>query len=100
MAVAAVDRETADAGAGDHTARRRQTEHLGLAVEIAPGCPALDTRRAAGRIDRDATHEREIDYQATVVDGVAGDVVGATADGEQQASLPGEVDALDDIGGA
>src|SRR5215208_7456986 len=100
MAIPAVDGQTADPSAGDDAARDRQTEKLRLMVDVAPDGPALYSHRASIGVDVDAAHIREVDDQTAIIDGVAGDVVGASSHGEQQTMLPREVDARDDVGGA
>jgi hypothetical protein len=45
-------------------------------------------------------HLREVDHQAAVVDCVAGDVVAAALDRDEQVLLAREVDGVDDIGRA
>jgi hypothetical protein len=46
----------------------------------------------------DAAHLREVDHQAAVVDCVAGNVVAAALDRDEQVLLAREVDGVDDIG--
>ena len=65
---------------GDDAAGGRQAERLRLAVELAPGDAALGARRPPRRVDAHALHRRQVDHQAAVADGVAGDVVAAAAD--------------------
>ena len=46
--------------------------------------PPLGMRRAFGRIDPHALHPRQVNDEATIADGVAGDVMTASAHGHQQ----------------
>ena len=78
---------------------RRQAEGLRLVVELAPRHAALRLHRAPRAVDPDALHRREVDHQAAVADGVAGDVVTAPADGHQQMVGPREIDRPDHVGG-
>jgi hypothetical protein len=46
----------------------------------------------------DRAHPGQVNHDATVVDGIAGDVVATAPDGEQEVMLTGEIHRLDDIG--
>ena len=86
---AAVQGQAGDAGRRDDAAGHREAEELRLAVDVAPGRAALGPHRLRRGIDVDAAHLREVDHEAAVVDGVAGDVVAAAFDRQQQARARG-----------
>jgi hypothetical protein len=73
MTDAAVERQAGDACGRDDTARHPEPEELRLAVAVAPPCTALRPHRLCRLVDVDATHQRQIDDEAAVVDRVAGD---------------------------
>ena len=73
---------------------------LGLAIEIAPGRPALGADGAAHGIDPDPPHRRQVDHQPAVAGPEPGDVVAAAAHRQQQIVVGGEPDAGDDVGHA
>jgi hypothetical protein len=50
-------------------------------------------------VDTHPVHLREVDHEGTVADGLAGDVVAAAFDGDEQAVLAGELHAMHDVGG-
>src|SRR5262245_30377756 len=96
----AVKRQTAYAGSRNDATWCGESEQLGLAVDVGPGRSALGTDGPRGRINADGSHARQVDDDPAIVDGVAGDVVAASADREEQPSVAREVDGLDDIGHA
>ena len=53
----------------------------------------LRARRARARVDLDALHRREVDDDAAVDGGEAGDAVAAAAHGDEQLLAAGELDA-------
>ena len=64
---------------------------------VAPPC----TRTVCvDGLDVDAAHLRQVDDEAAVVDRVAGHVVAAALDRQQQALLAREVDRVDDVRGS
>ena len=66
-------------------------------AQVAPPCTC--TVRRERRPCRTARIAREVDDEAVVDDGGAGDVVAAAADGERQSVLGGEADRGGDVGG-
>jgi hypothetical protein len=72
---------------------------LGGSVEIGKEAAGLDLRAPGGRVNRDVFHEREIDHEAVVADGIAGDVMTATPDGNEELLCAPKSHCLDDIGG-
>src|SRR6185437_14540911 len=70
----AVQRQAGDTRRRDNAAGDREAEQLGLAIEVSPGRAALHTDGLRIRLDVDAAHLREVEHDAAVVDGVAGDV--------------------------
>jgi len=97
-AQAAAERETRDASGRDLAAGRRQPEGLRLVVELAPRHAALRLHRASRPVHADTLHRRQVDHQAPVTDGVAGDVVTAAAHGDQQLVGPREIDGGEHVG--
>ena len=62
--------------------------------------PPSRPHRPRRGVDVDAAHLRQVDDEAAVVDRVAGHVVAAALDREQQVLLAREVDGVDDVRGA
>jgi len=91
VADTAAECETADAGGRDDPAGRRQAVGVGRIVEVSPGCAPARTRSAAARIDSNVSHQGQVDDEAVVVATEAGRAVAATADGEIQFVLAGEI---------
>ena len=85
-------RETRHAGAAHLSTGRGEPEALRFAIDIGPGGATLDARGGGVRIDDDRTHPGEIDHQPAIVDGVAGHVVAAAPNRQQEALIPGKVD--------
>src|SRR5436853_152884 len=82
----------ADAGVGDVARGGGQPVRLGGAIERAEQCTALDASSAGDRIDRDAAHRRQIDHEAAVRHGKAGDVVPAAAHTDLEIEVAGQAD--------
>src|SRR5205823_14717207 len=80
--------------------RNGKAEELRLSVHVAQRGAAGDTYGPRRRIHVHSSHLRQVDHQATVVHGVAGDVVPASLDRQEEIVVPREVDGVDDIGGA
>jgi len=93
-----VQGQAGDSGRRDDPAGHGESEELRLPIRLAPGRASLCPHRLRRRIDVDAAHLREIDHQAAVVDCVAGDVVAAALDRDEQVLLAREGDGVDDIG--
>ena len=100
MAGAAVQRQTGDSRRRDDTGRHGETEELGLTVEVTQRRPALRADRSGLGIDVYPAHQREVEDEAAVVHSIAGGVVAAALDREQQVLLTREVDPVDDVGGS
>ena len=83
---------------GDQAAGDGQPERLGLVVELGPVSPAW-ARPAAGGVDPDALHRREVDDQPAVAGGEPGDAVGAAPHRHHQPLAAGELHRADDVGG-
>jgi hypothetical protein len=71
--------------------------HRRLAVQLAPEHAALGAGGTRLPIDVDAPHEREVDHQAAVGDGTAGDVVAAAADADLEILRAREANRVCDI---
>ncbi len=66
-------------------------------ASVAPG--PTQARRAATSTRTDFI-VRQIDHQAAIADGVAGNVVAAAAHGDEKSVFPGKIHGGDDVGGA
>jgi len=86
-------RQAGNPGRGDLTASGRQPEGLGLLIELSPRHACVGAGRAVRRIDAHALRPAEIDHQAAIAHGTAGDVVPASADCHDEIVSPGKVDA-------
>ncbi len=71
-----------------------------LVVEVAQQAAALDVRPARRGIDPRAAQARQVDLQAAVAGGLAGEAVAAALDRDQQLALAREVDRALDVRGA
>ena len=71
-----------------------------LVVEVTPLRATLDVGGPGLRIDVDGAHAGHVEQQAVVAERVAGDIVSAALDRQEQAVLAGEVDRADDVGDA
>ena len=65
-------------------------------AHVAPPCTCTVRRRG---VEAHRAHRRQVDHEAVVDDGGAGDVVAAAADGERQRVLGGEADGRGDVAG-
>src|SRR6516165_9231170 len=83
----ATQSEAGNAGRRDDPAGAGQAKGLRLAVVLAPGEASLGPRNALKRIDPDTLHRREVDHQAAVAHRIAGDVVTAALDRDEQPRL-------------
>ena len=90
--------EAGDAGRGHQTAGHGEPELLGLGVQVLPGAAGLRGHPPAAGVDLDALHQREVQHDAVVDGGEAGDRVAAAADGQRQSLAAGEVDRADHVG--
>jgi hypothetical protein len=95
---AAAERQAGHPGLGHDPAGGGEAEGGGDAVDVGPRRAALHVDGAVG-VHVDAAHRRQVDHQAVVDHGGAGDVVAAAADGERQPLLPGEADGGRDVAG-
>src|SRR5581483_7743051 len=64
---------------------------------IGQNTTRLDHGATSPRVDLDLLHERQIDHETVVADGVAGDVVPAAAHCDEQLLLASELHGLADI---
>ena len=96
----AAEGQTSDAGRSHDTARRCQTERLRLTIKLSLSESGLGAHRSGHRIDTNTLHQREVDDQPPIAEGLPSDIVTATADGHEKAIGASEVDRGDDIGGA
>ena len=77
---APAERQAGDAGVPDGPDWADESMRLGLAVEFAEVRPAIRACEAAVRVDRDAAHPRQVDDDAVIAGGEAGDAVASAAD--------------------
>jgi hypothetical protein len=84
----AAEREAGHAGVADEAAGGRETELLGLAVELAPENAGLDARRARLRVDADSFHWPQVDDDAAVADRVARIAMASASNGDREAGAP------------
>ena len=94
---AAAEREAADAGRRDETARRREAVRLGLVVDVGPDRTAADGRPARIGIDAHAVHRREVDHDPVVAGREPGDAVAAAAHGDREVVAAREADRGDHV---
>ena len=97
---AAAEREAGDAGAGHEAAGGGEAERLRLVVEARSRSRRPARARCGAGIDLDALHRREVDDDAAVDAGEAGDAVPAAADRDGQLLAAGELERADDVGHA
>jgi hypothetical protein len=80
-AAAAAEGQPADARVREPPAGHREPEGLCLAIELTPVGAASAPGGASLRVHADPVHPPEVDHQAAVHDGVAGDGMAAASDG-------------------
>jgi hypothetical protein len=96
-AEAAAEGQAGDAGSGVDSRRHRQAIGGGRRIEIGERSARLNVDPAHLRRDADAVHAREVDHQAAVGHGAAGDVVAAALDRHERAGLPREAHRRRDV---
>ncbi len=72
---------------------------LSRGVEVGQDATGLDLRAAGVHLDANIFHEREIDHESVIANGVAGDVMSTAPDRDDQLLLVPELDRLHDIFG-
>ena len=77
---------------------RREAERLALAIEVLVEAAPFETNGARERVDARSGHRREVDHDAVVTQGVAGDGVTAAAHRDEQIVLPRESHRRDHVG--
>ncbi len=95
---APAQREPRNARRADHAAGACQAKGLNLVVVLAPGQPRLRPGRALRGIHADTFHPGEVNHNPAIIHRIAGDIVTAAPNGNQQLMVPGEIDGLDHIG--
>src|SRR5690606_19485251 len=96
---AAAHREAGDAG-GRHAAAGGGEAVRGRgAVGGRPGGAAADAHAPGLRVDRDLVHRTDVEDEAVLHQGAAGDRVAAGADADGQVVVAGERERRDDVGG-
>lgn len=77
--------------------RRGEAVRLCGPIEISEGATGLDGRPADIRVHLDALHQRQIDHEAVVADGIARDIVSAPSDRDDKVVLARELDSVNYI---
>ena len=77
-----------------------QAERLRLAVDIGERSARPDIHALGGRIDPDPAHWRQIDQQAAIAYGAAGDVVATATHRNEKLMLPRQVHGEHNVGRA
>ena len=95
---AAAEREPGDPGRRDEPAGHGEPEGLRLVVEVAPRRAALGGGGAPLRVDAHGGHAGQVDDDAAVDGGEAGERVPAAAHGDEEVLAAGEVDRAQDVG--
>src|SRR5512143_3463936 len=93
----AAKRQTSHTRGRVDTQRCGETVHLCGRVEVGKGTAGLDGRPAGLRVHLDALHQRKIDHEAVVTDGIARDVVSTPSNRDKEVVLAREPDGLDNI---
>ncbi len=93
----AAERQTGDAGVGDHAGRYRQAVSLGRAVKITEQGASPSASDAGDRIDGDLLHGGEIDDETAVARAVPRCGVASPTDGDGKGIGAGEGDGVDYI---
>ena len=93
----AAERQAADPRVADDPARRGEPGSLRGPVELSPEYAAGGSCEARVRVHADRLHQRKVDHEATVADGVARYRVPSPADRDEQSSIPGEANGFDDV---
>jgi hypothetical protein len=93
----ATEREPGDPGSGHHAQGSGQAVPLGRPVEVAEQQPGTGPRGPAVRFDVQLAQRGQVEHQATVAGGVAGDVVPAAAHRQRQVVPPRVPDTAGDV---
>src|SRR5919197_2294767 len=93
----AAQREARDPCRRDPSAGCGEPVEERLLVELAPAHAYLSPHRTCIRVDVDALHFGEVDHEAAVCDGPAGDAVPSTADGDLEARFARKRDRVNDV---
>jgi hypothetical protein len=80
----ATEREARHAGDRDEAAGGGEAVRLERVVHLTPVASPLSADRQPQGINRDAFHVRQVDHEAVIAHGEAGDVVTGAADGNEQ----------------
>ena len=97
---AAAEREPGDPRGGHEPAGHREPERLRLVVEVRPRAAALGAGGATRRVDAHGGHRGQVDDDAAVAGGEAGQRVPAAADGDEQVLAAREVHRAHHVGDA
>src|SRR6266446_1261164 len=84
MTNASAERQTANAGRRNNSARSSKAEHMGGMIDIAPRASSADCYCPRGRVNPRIFHRREINDQTVIADSQPSRVMSSTANGEKQ----------------
>ena len=91
------ERESRDTRRRHHAPGRREPEGEGCAIQLAPGHAPLRAYGPSIGLHLDGSHRREVDHDAVLVHGEAGDVVTAPTNGHPAAVRAREPDRGNDV---
>ena len=92
--------QAANPGCGHDPGRNCKTKSLGLMINVAESCSALNPSHPCLRIDAYAVHQRQVDHQSSITDGITRRAVTTPANRGQKAILTRKIHALNDVGHA
>src|SRR5262245_29897468 len=98
VADAATQGQSGDAGVADDPAGDGEPEDLALAVDVVVEATSFDADGLSQWVDARPSHERQVDHDAVVAEGVTRDGVPSAPHGGEQIVLAGEADGGDHVG--
>src|ERR1700719_3467113 len=84
MSNSAAERQSANPGGGNNSARHRESECVSRMIDIAPGAPAANRNGASGRIDPRIFNRREIVHYPVITNPKTAAIVPAASNCEKQ----------------
>src|SRR5437899_12958709 len=88
MTNASAERQTANAGCRNNSARSSKAEHMRGMIDIAPRASSAGCYCPRGRVNPRVFHRREINNETVIADSQAARVMSSTANGEKQVLFP------------
>jgi len=88
MTNASAERQTANAGCRNNSARSSKAEHMRGMIDIAPRASSAGCYCPRGRVNPRVFHRREINNDTVIADSQAARVMSSTANGEKQVLFP------------